>query len=52
MGTLCKVRTLHWKNPNFKIKGTAYFAVGALLPGAVDVPKFSQIYIFDADDDN
>ena len=39
-------------NPNFKIKGTAYVAVGALLPGAVDVPKFSQIYIFDADDDN
>lgn len=39
-------------NPSFKVWGTAHVAFGALLPGRVDIPKFSQIHVFDADDDN
>ena len=39
-------------NPSFKVRGTDYVVVDTLLPGGVNIPKFSKIYVFDADDDN
>ena len=38
-------------NPSYKVRGKGYVMFGALLPGQTDVPKFSQIYVYDADDD-
>ena len=38
-------------NPNYKVRGKGYVMLGALIPGNADVPKFSQIYVYDADDD-
>ena len=38
-------------NPSFKVRGKAYVTIGSLLPGLIDVPKFSQIYVYDAEDD-
>ena len=39
-------------NPSYKVRGKTYMRMGALLPGEQqEQPAFSQIYIYDADDD-
>lgn len=39
-------------NPSYKVRGKAYMMMGALLPGEEqENPAYSQIYIYDADDD-
>ena len=39
-------------NPSYKVRGKSYARIGALLPGdEQETPSFSQIYIYDADDD-
>ena len=39
-------------NPSYKVRGKAYMVIGALLPGEEqENSAFSQIYIYDADDD-
>ena len=39
-------------NPSYKVQGKTYVQIGALLPGdEQETPSFSQIYIYDADDD-
>ena len=39
-------------NPSYKVRGKTYMMIGALLPGEEqDKPAFSQIYIYDADDE-
>ena len=40
-------------NPSYKVRGKTYMLIGALLPGELqEKPAFSQIYTFDADDEN
>ena len=39
-------------NPRFKVQGTDYIDVSALLPGGVDIHKFSHIYVFDENDNS
>ena len=39
-------------NPSYKVRGKTYVRIGALMPGEQqERPAFSQIYIYDAEDD-
>ena len=38
-------------SPSYKVRGNAYVAVGALFPGRDDLPCFSQMYVYDPDDE-
>ena len=39
-------------NPSYKVRGKTYVRIGGLLPGdEQETPAFSQIYIYDCDDD-
>ena len=38
-------------SPSYKVRGNAYVAVGDLFPGRDDLPCFSQMYVYDPDDE-